>query len=271
MINFLRSLFGFGESADNRTIVGNNNKVDVKDVAYIRNSNTRLTLLYNLSNRYKNTPPAAKIQAVYEKTKAIHTYLVARKRVHELELFHVQHTDHFINTFTVIMDVYQSHHKGVNPPVPPTPMADILPEKVITEKVSRPAPIDNRRPLPPQTSNSQPLGYGATAGNKIGRLAVPDIWINPAARILYEKQQTSNGPVTKEISFISTRQEQENFLLFVSARLGIRDISYVGNAMVQIPGYGTVPTGIVPVLYWNGFTYALNLKDNCLFPVRVNR
>ena len=271
MISFLRSLFGLDEYAGNRTIMGNSGKVDVKDVGYIRNSNTRLALLFNLGNRYKGTPQAPKIQAVYEKTKSIHNYLIARKRVHELELFHVQHTDHFINTFTVIMDVYQSQHNGTNAPAYVAPRAEALPGKLKVEKIGRPEPIDNRYPPAKPISSPRPLGYTETAGNKIGRLTVPDIWINPAARILYEKQATPNGFVTKEVSFISTKQEQENFLLFVSNRLGIRDISYVGNAMVQIPGNSAVPTGIVPVLYWNGFTYALNLKDYCLFPVRVNR
>ena len=271
MIDFLRSFFGLDGPPGSRAIMGNNNKVDVKDVAYIRSSNARLTMLYNLVGRYKDTPQATKIQAVYEKTKNIHTYLVARKRVHELELFHVQHTDHFINTFSVIMDVYQSHYKGVNPPGQPVPRAEILPEKLKMEKISRPEIVDNRRPLPKPLSNPRPLGYPETAGNKIGVLSVPNIWINPVARTFYEKQNTPNGLVTKEISSTSTKQEQENFLIFVSARLGIRDISYVGNAMVQIPANGAMPTGIVPVLYWNGFSYALNLKDNCLFRVRVNR
>jgi len=271
MMNFLRALFGLDGSADSRTIMGNNGGVEVKDVAYIRNSNARLTLLYNLSNRYKDTPQAAKIQAVYEKTKTIHTYLVARKRVHELELFHVQHTDHFINTFTVIMDVYQSQQRSINAPLPAS-RAVVLPGHLKIEKNGRPELVaDNRPPLAKPVNSPGPIGYTQTAGNKIGILSVPNIWINPAARIFYEKLHTANGIVTKEISFNSTKQEQDNFLLFVSARLGMRDISYVGNAMVQIPGNGTVPTGIVPVLYWNGFTYALNLKDNCLFPVRVNR
>jgi len=272
-MNFLRSLFGLDDSPENRTVLGNNVRVDEKEGAYIRNSNKRLTILFNLYNRYQETPHATKIQTVYEKTKNIHTYLIARKRAHALELFHVQHTDHFINTFTVIVDVYQSHQQTPVVPAYPPVRPPVLDERLKTPINGRGQQVDNRRsqPVVKPVSVPRPLPYTENATNKIARLALTEIWLNSSARIIYDKVNTPNGILAKEISFTSTKQEQDNFLLFVSGRLGIRDISYVGNAMVHILSNGANGTGIVPILYWQGFTYALNLKDNCLFPVRVNR
>ena len=84
---------------------------DARAMQYIRASNARLNALHKLYDRYKHTPHAEKILAVFEKTKLIHNYLVTRKRIQELELFHVQNTEHFINTFTTVINVHERHIK----------------------------------------------------------------------------------------------------------------------------------------------------------------
>ena len=110
MIKLMRSLFGIGGSSNKRTVLGKSISVDLKDVEYIKDSSNRLSTLHELYTRYRGTPHEQKIKIVYEKTKNIHNYLVTRNRLHELELFHIQNTEHFINTFTVIMDVHQEYN-----------------------------------------------------------------------------------------------------------------------------------------------------------------
>ena len=60
----------------------------------------------------------------------------------------------------------------------------------------------------------------------------------------------------------------------MAARVGLYkpDISYVGNALVQIPGVnGDGAAGYAPVINWKGYMYALDLNDYRLYPVRIYR
>ncbi len=97
------------EQEGTRTVLVNPGGADVQAVHYIRASNARLNALHTLYDRYKGTPHADKILSVFEKSKQIHNYLVSKKRAHELELFHVRNTEHFLNTFTTIINVHQRH------------------------------------------------------------------------------------------------------------------------------------------------------------------
>jgi hypothetical protein len=268
MINFFRSLLGWRGPANTRTVAGNQVTLDRREAAYIQDSNTRLQALFNLGKRYKGTPQEARMQAVYEKTKTIHTYLVARKRSQELELFHLQHTDHFINTFNVIWQAHQIHPEGLaTAPAPeqaiPLPEATITKERKVEERNKRQEPVhatNGRVSLPlPEEPKAQ-----------IPRLAAPNVRINPNAKVLYPiKEPNLKGETTKEIGFTSPALEKESFQAHISARFGIRNIAYMGNALVNIPDTaGPTHTGLVPIIQWAGSLYALNLNDNRLFPVK---
>jgi hypothetical protein len=279
MIKYVWSFLGFGGSSSERTVVGNRVPVDLKEVAYIRDSNARLSALHHLVSRYKGTPHEPKLKAVFEKTKNIHTYLAGQKRTHELELFHVRHTDHFINTFTVIMDVHQRQKSSTPPPPPETEpiaeaKAEVLLEKFEAERISRTHETKKIAEMVSPMSSQGPFADAVESSTEGPRLSVPDIAINTYSKIIYLREDTMNGLTAREIGFTSTKQEKENFLSCVSARLGINKtgMSYYGNAMVTMPGSnGSSPTGYVPILHWKGYTYALNLNDYRLFPVRLSR
>lgn len=263
MIEFMRSLFGLGGST--RTVVGHSHSIDIKDVAYIKDSKARLTALHHVYKRYRGTPHEPKIRAVYEKTKAIHSYLLSKKRLHELELFHLQNTDHFINTYSVIMDAYEQGHEGTEGRRKGEPF------------FSRSGSVNGRRPAESsQTEMVKPeISAGAANAGDKGRieapkLSVPVILINTYSNVPYE--EADDDLPAAEIGFTSSEPEKEIFLQHVSARLGIDDISYVGNALVNIPNSnGSSPTGLVPVIHWKGYLYALNLNDYRLFPVKIYR
>ena len=266
----MRSLFGLGGSSNKRTVLGKKLSIDVKDVEYIRESNLRLNTLHELYNRYRGTPHAQKIKLVYEKTKRIHNYLTAKNMVHELELFHIQNTEHFINTFTVIIDVHQEYHGAARPVSraelnnDPVLLNNIKPEKVKRREKSTGIP-EMIRPL-----NSQRQVINTEASQvHVPSLSVPEITINTFAKIPYRKEEGADGALFSEIGFTSMPQEKEEFLRAVSAHLGMEGIAYVGNALVNIPNSnGTNPTGMVPIISWGGFLYAVNLNDYRLFPVK---
>ncbi len=109
MIKFVRSLFGLNGSSSKRAVAGASISMDLQEVAYINDSNHRLAALLNLYKSYKETLHGDKIKKVYEKTKQIHDYLISKKRVHELEIFHIRNTDNFINTFALIIEVHHRH------------------------------------------------------------------------------------------------------------------------------------------------------------------
>jgi hypothetical protein len=257
MIDWLRSFFGWSGSANARTVVGHQEPVDIRQAAYIQDSNTRLNLLFHLYNRFRGTPHEAKIRSVYDKTKSIHAGLVERKRIRELELFHIQNTDHFINTFTVILDAHQKHARR--------PLAAAGPTG------SRPAAGNSsQEPVMPTNGRAALAGLPA-AGTQIPRLSAPVVRINPTARILYDlPEATPEAAKTKEIGLTSTAAEKESFQAHVSGRFGISDIAYLGNALVNIPDTsGPTPTGLVAIIQWQRQAYAVNFTDGRLFPVKL--
>ncbi|WP_347159086.1 hypothetical protein [Pontibacter chitinilyticus] len=304
MRNIVRTLFGWNRSTGSRTVAGSPASVDVKDVSYIRNSNARLKTLQNLYIRYKATPHAPKLKAAYDKTKAIHTYLVDRQRVHELEMFHLQHTDHFISTFTAIIDMHR-HQEAQAPepppvkeipqekrmkaqPVYPLPRRETLSETIfkrieteaegILRKIETEVARSNGRvpSIPDIVKRAvRPEPFGTTvASPQEQEVVVPAISVDTFAKVFYVREQTSNGVLSGEISYTSSEQEKNAFLHTVSARLGLAKgtLSYVGNALLRLPdNNGTSQSGYVPVLHWNGCAYALHLSDYRLFPVKMHR
>jgi hypothetical protein len=268
MINLIRSFFTWSGSAHTRTVAGNQVSVDKKEAAYIRDSNTRLQALFTLGKKYMGMPQEPKMRSVYEKTKDIHTYLVTRKRTQELELFHLQHTDHFINTFTVIWQAHQRNPESPMAASPPAPGA-VLPAGTFKTH-GRPAAINTGQEAGHAPNGRVSLPLTEEPKPQLPRLAAPNIRINPNAKVLYHLQApAAEGGKTREIGFTSPAQEKESFLALVSARFGIRNILYMGNALVNIPDTaGPNHTGLVPVIQWQGSLYALNLIDNRFFPVK---
>lgn len=256
----MRSLFGLERST--RTVVGHSASIDLKDVTYIKESKERLTALHHLFKRYRGTPHETKMRLAYEKTKNIHNYLLSKRRLHELELFHLQNTDHFLTTYSVILNAYEQQHHS--------PQAG-------SASFSGKFAALNSRPVVaagPKTEMVKPVSSEGGATDKdrleVPKLQVPVIMINSYANIPYEEADDELPPA--EIGLTSSEPEKEAFLQHVSVRLGIDEISYVGNALVNIPNSnGDTPTGLVPVIHWKGYLYALNLNDYRLFPVKLYR
>ena len=269
----MRYLFGLKGVTGNRTVVGKpETGIDVKDVPYIQDSNKRLAALQELCNRYKGTPHAEKISVVYEKTKHIHSYLGGRRRVHELELFHLQHTDHFLNTFTVIMDAHQQLLTEANTSSGSAGRADMKARRVVAAPFRR-----DRKEVKAAEMLNREISQRAfidikEAKTEVPRLSEPSISINTYSKIVYLKEDISDGLTTNEIGFTSTAEEKETFVNYVSSCLGIEGISYVGNAMVYVPTHSSAqPAEMVPLIHWNGCPYALILEDFRLFPVKTYR
>ncbi|AKQ45195.1 hypothetical protein TH63_05410 [Rufibacter radiotolerans] len=268
MIDFLRSLFGGKDEAGERMVVGAPVDFGLRDVAYIKDSNLRLTQLQDLTARYHGTPHEAKLKAVYEKTRQIHAYLVSRKRVHDLEIFHLQNTDHFVSAYTAIIDV---HHR-------PADTEKEMAELALKGKPDRPIRLKRSEKLaalpdlvkPIQTSVQKYDSGEARA--VVPRLYVPDISINTFEKITYYTEDKAGNLVPNQVGFTSSKAEKEAFQQYMAATLGLEDASYVGNTLVTIPNSnGITPTGLVPVLHWESFLYAVNLNDMRLFPVRIYR
>ena len=265
MIQFVRSLFGWNGSAAGRTVVGPAGQAEAKDVPSIQNSQARLNALQRLHHQYKNTRHAPKLKAVYEKTKNLHAYLIAQKRVPELELFHLQNTDHFISTFTAIWAAHQRNQENTPPPVPVSEDAQRAVKTSSTENGS-PAPTDS---WPRPAARASTLSAEADAAP----LLITAISIDTAARLAYQRVNLTGDLISEELGYTSTDEEKETFLAFIAPRLGIykRDLAYVGNARVYFStGNPSQPTS-VPVLNWKGNLYALHVTDYRLFPVRLNR
>jgi hypothetical protein len=264
MINFLRSLLSWTRSAKNRTVVGRPVAVDIREATYIQDSKNRLNALFQLYSRFRGTPQELKFKTVYEKTKSIHAYLEARKKVHELELFHIQHTEHFLNTFTVILDAHHRQHAPLAATIAPPAIAPATARRAVS------------MPVPPQPVNpmngGEPLLPPEATRTQIPRLTAPEIRINAPARIrYYVKEARPDGLLSREIGLNSAAAETAAFLAEVTARFGITSVSYLGNALVNIPdSSGAPPTGLVPVILWQGRPYALHLSQNRLFPVVIS-
>lgn len=300
MTNFWRSLFGLGSTSGVRTVSGHPGAADGKAVQYIRNSNARLNALHQLSDRYKGTPHGDKIATVFEKTKNIHNYLVTRKRVHELEMFHVQNTEHFLSTFTAIINVHQRHTADSYAPAKPA------------KEARKPAPAPKQREIPKvekpgkhfeskvedvlkriesetikgiytaqkvsemvkRVANQAPGGQPDVFRAQPPAIAVPAVAIDTYSRVHYANEMPSGGTVSREISFTSSEEDKNAFVQHVSHRLGLNkaELSYIGNAMMAIPDTkGPSPARHVPVIHWRGFPYVLSLFDYRLFPVRMHR
>lgn len=275
MKQFFRSLFGL-DSAPKRMVVGSslgNLSLEAKQLDYVKDSVARLTSLHELYKRYMGTAHENKLKAVWEKTKKIHHYLLARNRLHELELFHLQNTDHFITTFRVILDVRQQQGR------PPKEIAAMVSASAAPlEQAQRPQPARKRQNGSPRPELIKPLNRKAVffmpeeAKREAPMLSLPQVSINTYAKIPYLLEDAVPGPELLEIGHTSSPQEKEVFLRYVSRQLGIQEVSYVGNALVNIPNEsGSRPTGMVPILHWGGYLYALNLNDFRLFPVSQQR
>ncbi|PRY11303.1 hypothetical protein CLV24_11198 [Pontibacter ummariensis] len=271
MISFFRSLFGLKESTDTRTVVGDLAHVDPKDVPYIKHSHKRLKALQELHARFKGTPQEEKFKAVYEKTKHIHSYLVGLKRVHELELFHLQHTEHFINTYSVIMDVHESQTapagRAAGMGMKRELRVDSFPKRV---KVGR----TNGSGHAPDRHFAYKGGEAATLVASGTAVAVPEVSIDTFSRITYAGEHASQEAFSGEIGFTSTAEEKDDFLLVVAALFGIEreSLAYVGNTPLAVPTPdGANLTQCLPVIYWRGVSYALDLEEHRLFPVRIYR
>lgn len=269
MREFLRGLLGQRGAAGNRTVAGTPVTINVKEAAYIRDSKQRLSALRVLQGRYKNTPYAHKMQAVLEKTERIHTYLADRSRAHELELFHLQHTDHFLNTFTVILNIHQQHAAK---PMRPAIRADAM----IRKMISGPFRKDRREVKEARRQNQETsrrvLADSAEAKTDVPRLAVPEISINTYTKLVYLKEDTPDSLTLHKIGFTSSPEEKELFVSYVSARLELEGIAYMGNALVYIPAHSNAQgPEMVPVIHWNGSPYVLLLEDHRLFPVNTFR
>ncbi|WP_205502472.1 hypothetical protein [Rufibacter psychrotolerans] len=272
MMDFVRALFGMKADTGQREVVGNPAEFGLQEAGFIQESNRRLTQLQELTTRYQGTPHAAKMKAAFEKTRTIHSYLVARKKVHELEMFHLQNTDHFLTTFTAILDVHQKFQhlapasngaaRGKETPLHESRSA----------KLKRLEKAANLPELVRPVQNSVQYYHDRGAKTSVPRLYVPEISINTVEKVTYYSQGKKEELVPKEVGFTSSKEEKEAFLEHLLVRLGLPDASYVGNALVTIPNNnGITPTGLVPVLHWEGCLYALNLNDYRLFPVRIYR
>lgn len=292
MMEFMRTIFGNSSATGNRKVVGNlAHQYDSKDTEHIRESEAKLTTLYHLYKKYAGSAHEHKIRLAYEKTKNIHHYMVAHKRVHELTLFHLQHTDHFINTFGAIVDLYQKHN-NVYPPSPgPAAGPKARPQGRPVNEKGEAERKNNKSPIPEIAEMLKTLfvegaehmknhrnGHnwrGQGQGQKQGQgpeLNVPEVTINTFEKFTYHKDLSPGALMVKEVSYISTVKEKEDFLQYISGRLGIQDISYLGNAMVSIPGTGGAQKqAVVPVIHWKDFLYAVEPVDFRLFPVRMYR
>ncbi|OKL38552.1 hypothetical protein [Pontibacter flavimaris] len=278
MIKLLRSLFGLNGVTGNRKVVGSPESIEARDVPYIRESNQRLVALQELYGRYKNTPYAQQLQAAYEKTRRIHTYLSARGRGHELELFHVQHTDHFLSTFSAIMDAHQEPqvHVQLPPQRIPQPQPAGRPDVLGRTVVFGPFRSDRKEVKAARTLNRETSQRAfqdiAESRTEVPRLDLPEISINTYSKIVYLREDVSDGLTTSEIGFTSTPEEKEAFVNYITARLGLHDLTYAGNAMVYVPTHDSKhPAEMLPVLHWHGCPYVLSMDELRLYPVRTYR
>lgn len=270
MIAFMRSLFGLNSSSGKRKVVGNALAIEAKDVGQLQASNTRLSDLHQLYSRYRGTPHAHKIKMVYDKTKTIHDYLISRNRVYELALFHIQHTEHFLSTFSTILDVHLGH-PAASAGARTAEAAPAMPNQLTREERNR----QKEKSYPKLEMVRPPAGQmvmGKQQEGGVPHLSVPEIIISTYATIPYVKEEVANGKIIHQIGYASTPREKEAFLQYLAASLSFHDFSYAGNALMSMPNSnGTQSSGMVPVIHWAGYLYAVNLNDYRLFPVKMYR
>ena len=263
----MRSFFGLDEPSEEETQEQDAQPFNPKEGEYIKASETRLTALFHLYTRYKGSPHADKMKAVFEKTESIHQYLVSRNRLHELELFHIQKTEHFLNAFSAILNYHQNSQGNGRQQRGGTQSESLFRKFLRKQERGQ----DGEEMVKATDSQGRSIHAPENEAD-VPKLAVPEITINTFARIAYVNENSLSGYKKGEIGYTSTEEEKEAFQSYVGLRLGIDAISYMGNALVNIPNSnGQNPTGFVPVIYWEGFLYALNLNDFRLFPVKMYR
>ncbi len=265
MIGFLQSLFGMGETTGKRTVAGTSVDIEAKDIPYIRESKRRLTELHELVHRYKGTPHAVQLNAVYEKTKRIHTYLLHKQKGYELEMFHLQHTDHFLRTYTAIIAAQEEHRRANRRSA--TARAGAAVRRVASGLFKSDRKEVKHAQQRNQETSQRALQDLTQANGEVPKLTLPHISINTYAKIVYLQEHTPGVLSTHEIGFTSTTEEKAAFVNYVSDRLDLADISYMGNAMVYLPSHPQA--AMVPVIHWAGCPYAVSLEDERLFPVRT--
>jgi hypothetical protein len=257
MMKFVRSLLGM-PATSGRKVVGTSISFDAKELDFIKESNRRLTDLFNLHKRYRGSGHEQKIKAVYDKTKQIHTYLIAKKQIHSLELFHLQNTDHFLNAFTAIIEAFQQEHGTLTPPSEAAVPGSLAPE------------AGSKRVLAPQAST-----YKAAPDTQrvhspdpdVPLLRLPMVQLSYNSMAVYSDIPTTNGRITRQIGLTSTRQEKESFLKYIASRLSLSQMQYMGNAYF-VSTSSSAKTAF-PIIKWNGYTYAIDLTDFRLFPVVI--
>lgn len=265
MIDYFRSLFGLNKTSGRRVVLGQKLDLDAREGQYVRDSNARLLSLHHLYSRYQNTAHAAKIKAVYDKTKAIQDFMISKGRIHELELFHIQHTEHFINTFSAIIEVYQPEDTGKEVSLQSSSSADTFLGKLKQQKVLQKKEEMKESPVL-QARN----GQNTTREGGEESIFLPTISINTFEKIPYFPE----GLPAKAIGYTSTTLEKEDFLRHISFILGLSfdQITYMGNARVNIRD--TTASGknsLLPVIHWKGSLYVVQLNESRLFPVKTFR
>ncbi len=272
MMGFMRTMFGW--PAEKRTVVNTSPSVEIKDHEHVKTAKAKLAALQDLLIRYRGTAHEEKIQQVCEKTHTIQQYLLAKDRVHELALFHIQQTDHFLATFNTIKDYHESEAKRPFDAQKAKSKAEVL-RKIIEKDRA----FKHREKLKVSEFIKPLHSQGQFPQTEVVRTAVPvfgvpEVSVNTYSMIKYLRENALRELHENEVGFTSTEEAKENFLQTICYRLGINtdEVAYFGNALVKIPNEdGSEPTGYVPILHWKGLMYALNLNDYRLFPVRIFR
>lgn len=273
MKSFFRTLFGMPSGANARTVAGQQESMRERELPYLEDSARRLAALQDLYQRYKGTAHTQKLLTVYDKTRHIHAYLSGRGRLHELELFHLQHTDHFISTFTAIIDTKRPRTQVVEEARPAAQQTVERPEVIGRTFVLGPFRRETKEVLDIRKQNQRTPVETVQAQTEVPQLSIPHISIDTYSKIVYLRENATEGLSTHEIGYTSTPEEKDDFITFVSGRLGISGISYAGNTMLYLPTENAAkqPAEMVPVIHWNGAPYALSLEEERLFPVSSYR
>lgn len=271
-MGFLRTMFGW--PSEKRTVVNTSPSPEIKDQEHVKHAKAKLAALQDLLIRYRGTTHESSIQQVCEKTHTIQQYLLAKDRVHELALFHIQHTDHFLATFNTIKDFHENQANR------PFDAAKAKSKAEILRKINEKDRASKAREKLKVSEFIKPLhSQGQFPQTEVVRVTVPafslpEISINTYSMIKYLRENALNELHENEVGFTSTEEAKENFLQTICFRLGINadEVGYFGNALVKIPNEdGSEPTGYVPILHWKGLMYAVNLNDYRLFPVKMFR
>ncbi|MHA6247943.1 hypothetical protein ACXYMU_08420 [Pontibacter sp. CAU 1760] len=256
-----------GDAAGQRRVAEDAARVPQKDLPYVQESRQRLEALQHLCHRYHGTPYADQIKAVLEKTKRIHTYLLEKQKPSELEVFHLQYTDHFISTYTAIVQAHAGEqHKSR--------MA--IRAGVAVRKVASLLFRSDRKEVKAARQKNQEVSEQALqdlkrARSTVPRLLLPQIAINTYTKITYLLADDPDNIKTREIGFTSAPEEKEFFLNYLTEHLGIHDLSYVGNALLYLPSVNqaSLPE-MTPVIHWSDTLYAVCLTHFRLYPVSRN-